>query len=152
MFVVETTAQATASARLFYGRSPAVQGCADEAALRTAIAQRAGHDPISPMASNSVAVSITREGDQLVADVKLTNPEGLFVGARTLRGSASQCAELTDTIALTIAIALDTNDELTPSDSAGPRGRIHDAARGGDRFTGARGRAAVWRAAHDRAR
>jgi hypothetical protein len=120
MFVVETSAQATASARLFYGRSPAVQGCADEAALRGAIAQRAGHDPISPNAPNSVAVSITRDGDQLVADVKLANREGLFVGSRTLKGPASQCGELTDTIALTVAIALDTNDKLTPSDPSDP--------------------------------
>jgi hypothetical protein len=112
----EGSARAAASARLFYGRSPTLPGCADEAALRRAIALRVGYDPIFPLAPNSVAVSITREGEQLVADVKLTNREGMLVGSRTLRGHAAQCGELTDTIALTVAIALDTNDKLTPSD------------------------------------
>jgi hypothetical protein len=112
----ECEARAAASARLFYGRAPAVQGCADEAELRRAIALRVGYDPIFPMAPNSVVVSITREGGQLVADVKLTNREGVLVGSRTLKGQVAQCAELTDTIALTVAIALDTNDKLTASD------------------------------------
>ncbi len=112
----EGSARAAASARLFYGRSPTLHGCADESALRQAIASRVGYDPIFPLAPNSVAVSITREGEQLVATVKLTNREGMLVGSRTLRGQAAQCGELTDTIALTVAIALDTNDKLTPSD------------------------------------
>jgi hypothetical protein len=113
----ERTARAAASARLFYGKSSAVQGCADESELRRAIAQRVGYDPIFPMAPNSVAVSITRDGEQFVAEVKLANREGLLVGSRTLRAAAARCGELTDTIALTVAIALDTNDRLTPSDA-----------------------------------
>jgi hypothetical protein len=111
----ETTARAAASARLFYGRSPGLQGCPDEADLRRAIAERVGYDPIFAIAPNSVAVSITRDGDQIVAEVKLTNRKGMLAGSRTLRAPLSQCSELTATIALTVAIALDTIEKATSS-------------------------------------
>ena len=117
VLAVEGTARAAASARLFYGRAPDLEGCADEAQLRRAIAERVGYDPIFLAAPNSVTVSITRSRDRLVADVKLANREGLLVGSRTLQAPAGQCGELTSTIALTVAIALDTIDMLTPSES-----------------------------------
>ncbi len=109
----ERTARAAASARLFYGRAPAIEGCPDESDLRRAIAQRVGYDPIFLMAPNSVTVSIVREGGQLLADIKLANREGMLVGSRKLQAPAGECGELTATIALTVAIALDTIDTLT---------------------------------------
>jgi hypothetical protein len=118
----EGTARAAASARLFYGRAPAIEGCPDEGELRRAIAQRVGYDPIFLMAPNSVTVSIVREGGRLLADIKLANREGVLVGSRKLAAPALECGELTATIALTVAIALDTIDTLTPWEppKAGP--------------------------------
>jgi hypothetical protein len=49
----EGTARAAASARLFYGRAPAIEGCPDESELRRAIAQRVGYDPIFLMAPSN---------------------------------------------------------------------------------------------------
>jgi hypothetical protein len=118
----EQAAQGAASARLFYGKASDVEGCADEAELRRAIANRVGYDPIFAIAPNSVTVSITRDHDRLVADVTLADRNGVLLGLRTLRAPAGQCAELTDAIALTVAIALDTLDVETrsaPADAAG---------------------------------
>jgi len=114
LLIGEGTARAAASARLFYGRAPAIEGCPDESELRRAIAQRVGYDPIFLMAPNSVTVSIVRDGGRLLADIKLANREGVLVGSRKLQAPALECGELAATIALTIAIALDTIDTLTP--------------------------------------
>jgi hypothetical protein len=116
-------AAAAASARLFYGRSSDADGCADEAELRRAIAARVGYDPIFAIAPNSVSVSITRQGEQIVADVKIADRAGILAGSRTLKAPASQCGELTATIALTVAIALDKIEKATPSSTNEPSGQ-----------------------------
>src|SRR6185312_13036234 len=88
-------AHAAASAKLVYGRAPDVDGCGDEAAVRQAVALRVGYDPFVLVSSNSIAVTISRAGADLVADVRLVDKHGVFVGGRTLHERTGRCEELT---------------------------------------------------------
>jgi hypothetical protein len=117
--VLEGSAAAAASARLFYGRGPDVEECPDEAGLRRAIADRVGYDPIFPFAPNDIEVSITRSGQTLVAEAKFVDADRVVVGARTFRAAAGECDELVGSIALSVAIALDRMDRKSlPAPSA----------------------------------
>jgi hypothetical protein len=111
----ERGADAAASARLFYGRSPDAEGCPDEAGLRRAIADRVGYDPVFPMAPNDIQVTITRSGQKLVAEAKFVDAGRTLVGARSFEVSVGHCDELVATIALTVAIALDRFEQSTPA-------------------------------------
>jgi hypothetical protein len=110
-------ASAAVTARLLYGRSPDTQGCPDEAALRKEISHRVGYDPIVMMSPNAVAVTITRRGDAVVADVRLIARDGVLVGVRALETRASECAALSQAIALAVGIALDMIEKSTPAAS-----------------------------------
>jgi hypothetical protein len=117
--VLEGSAAAAATARLFYGHGPGVDECPDEAGLRRAIADRVGYDPIFPFAPNDIEVSITRSGQILVAEAKFVDADRVLVGARTFRAAVGECDELVGSIALSVAIALDRMDRKSvPSPSS----------------------------------
>ena len=115
--LAETSAWAGASARLTYVRPAALAGCADEVDLRRAIAERIGRDPIVATAPIRVTISITRTEARLVAEVTLASGSGEPVGSRTLEAPVDQCGELTATLALTVAIALDTIENQSPPEA-----------------------------------
>jgi hypothetical protein len=96
-----------------YGRSGDTDGCPDEDALRKEISDRAGYDPIVLMSPNGVAVTITRRGDALVADVRLIARDGVLVGVRSFEVRRGECAALTRAIALAVGIALDMIEKST---------------------------------------
>jgi hypothetical protein len=95
------------TARLLYGRSADTEGCPTEEELRREISHRVGYDPIVLWSPNGVAVTITRRGDRLVADVRLVGRDGALVGVRTLEAGRTECAALSRAIALAVGIALD---------------------------------------------
>jgi hypothetical protein len=109
--------RAAVTARLFYGRSPDVDGCPNEEGLRREIARRVGYDPIVLMSPNSLAVTITRRGNRLWADVRLVDRNGVLVGMRTLTSGVGECAELSNAIALAAGIALDMIEKSTAAAS-----------------------------------
>lgn len=119
LLIGEGDAIAAASARLFYGIGDGVEGCPDEAALRRAIADRVGYDPVFAIAPNDIEITIVRAGDRLVGDVKFVDPRRALVGGRTFQGHVGRCDDLVATMALSVAIALDTFEKTTaPSPTA----------------------------------
>jgi len=108
-----SAARATPTARLVYSRSTDAESCPDEPALRHAVAARVGYDPFFPYATRTVVATLTRRDGAFVATVDLVDERGIAHGARELRSTAG-CSDLLDTVALTIAIAID------PQSLAGP--------------------------------
>jgi hypothetical protein len=120
----EKRAAAAASARLFYGVDDRAEGCPDEAGLRRAIADRVGYDPVFPIAPNDVEVTIAREGDRLVGEVKFVDRRHTLIGGRAFQGRVGRCDELVKTIALSVSIALDQLEKasaLPPPTDAQPQ-------------------------------
>lgn len=105
------------TARLIYGRSADTDGCPDEEALRKEISNRVGYDPIVLWSPNGVAVTITRRGDGLVADVRLVGRDGVLLGVRTLAAGRGECSALSRAIALAVGIALDMIEKSTTAAS-----------------------------------
>ena len=99
-------ARATPSARLVYSRGHGAESCADEAALRRAVASRVGYDPFFPWAKRTVVAEISAAGARYFARVFLVDERGIEQGSRTLEVQGD-CSELLDTAALAIAIAID---------------------------------------------
>ena len=101
------TARAAPTARLVYSRAPGAESCADEEALRRAVAARIGYDPFFPWATKTVIAGMAPWAPAgFVASVDLVDEHGMAHGARALRTEGS-CDELLDAVALTIAIAID---------------------------------------------
>lgn len=94
-------------ARLVYTRNPGAEACADEKALRDAVAARIGYDPFFPYADRTVVVAIEARGDHLAARIDLVDDQSRGQGARVIEASNRECDALFDTVALTISIAID---------------------------------------------
>lgn len=91
------------TARLDYAADPA---CPDEAALRSAVAQRLGTDPFRDDARATVRARIARTERGFSADVAFDDPAGRH-GERRLASEGDDCRELATTVALTVAIMVD---------------------------------------------
>ena len=118
VFAVSVAANATPAARLVYSRAAGAESCADEDALRAAVAKRVGHDPFVPSAKQTVVASMApASGAGFVARVRLIDEDGTEYGTREFHAGGA-CADLLDTAALAIAIAIDPQS-LAPR-PAGP--------------------------------
>ena len=53
-------------ARLFYQRGVGAESCMDEAGLRIEVARRSGYDPFTTDARARLAVTVNRQGRQLI--------------------------------------------------------------------------------------
>jgi hypothetical protein len=113
-------AGASPSARLVYARAPEASSCPDETALRSAVAARLGYDPFFPWARQTVVVQVWRESGKYRARLQLVDAQGLAHGTRALASSQATCAELFDTAALAISIAMDSLPRNEPEPEAPP--------------------------------
>ncbi|MFT3707158.1 MAG: hypothetical protein QM817_05760 [Archangium sp.] len=105
MVVVAAAAQgAQPTARLEY--TPTVATCPPEDVLRGLVAAKLGYDPFRPEAPMRIAVSFAESSDSLSSSVRITSAEGQ-TAERTLKSAPGDCAELSASTALTIAIAID---------------------------------------------
>jgi hypothetical protein len=116
-------ASASSASRLIYSRTPDAISCPDEAALRKAVAARVGYDPFFPWAQQTIVVQIWRRPGAFEARVERLDDQGISRGTRELSSSQGDCAELFNTTALAIAIALDATNasSVQPSPSAAPQ-------------------------------
>lgn len=104
---VAASAPAAPSARLVYVRDADAQSCPDETALRSAVAARLGYDPFLLHARSTMFAAIRRERSGYTAAIKLIDENNIVRGARELRHTGEQCAELVDLMALSMSIAID---------------------------------------------
>ncbi|HTB72556.1 MAG TPA: hypothetical protein VK762_04915 [Polyangiaceae bacterium] len=110
---IPTTANARPSARLVYSRAAGAESCPDERALRAAVAERVGYDPFFAWVKQAVVASMAPDGRRgFVARIRLVDEQGIEAGTRDLHADGA-CADLLDTAALAIAIAIDPQS-LTP--------------------------------------
>ncbi|MFO0664856.1 MAG: hypothetical protein U0174_12945 [Polyangiaceae bacterium] len=99
--------RAAPTARLVYMRGEGAEACVDEEGLTNAVAKRLGRDPFRPIAESTIAVTVRREESRFVARLTMADRQGKERGERILKSKGDDCADLTDTLALTISIALD---------------------------------------------
>ncbi len=112
---VTSLAHATPSARLVYTRSEDAASCADEAALRKAVAARFGYDPFFAWARQTILLQIWRESGRYIARVQLVDERGVATGTREIRSDDDGCPEVFGAAALAISIALDASSaQATP--------------------------------------
>jgi hypothetical protein len=99
--------------RLVYAIEPGVEGCEGEAALRRAIVDRVGYDPVDPTAATTLAVSVTRHEGRLLAEVKRVDEGGVVAGVRAIDAPEHGCEDLLQAVALTVGIAVDRIERET---------------------------------------
>jgi hypothetical protein len=118
--LVSRSAAAAPTARLSYVRGPGAESCVDEAGLRSAVAARLGYDPFRPFADVTVSLVVERARGHFEAHMRLADKEGKERGARDLRSRADDCRDLTDSMALTVSIALDPTSLTRPPEPKEP--------------------------------
>jgi hypothetical protein len=107
---VSTPALAAERARatlVYARRDPEAARCPDEATFRALVGARIGYDPFEDGADLSLSVDFGRAGEELTARVRLGSRANGERGRRTLRSSEIDCAELSTSVALAVAMALD---------------------------------------------
>ena len=105
---------AAPATRLVYSRGVGADDCADEAALRRAVAERLGYDPFFPWAKLTLVASVRRASNLYYAHIEFLDAQGLVRGTRDFSGSHDGCGEVISAMALGISIALDTMDPRPP--------------------------------------
>jgi hypothetical protein len=109
------SSSAAPATRLVYSREPGAEKCADDGALRSAVAARLGYDPFFPWAKTTLVANVQREGGAYRAHIALLDDKGLARGTRDLVDTREDCAELLPAMALGISIALDMLDPRPPA-------------------------------------
>jgi hypothetical protein len=112
-------AGANPSARLVYVRGPGASDCPGEDVVRRSVTARLGYDPFFLSAPTTIFVEVSRSGEHFAAIVKLADSEGVERGARHLESRTRACADLVDTLALTISLVVDPKSlAIAPSPPA----------------------------------
>jgi hypothetical protein len=108
--------------RLVVTIDPAIaSSCPMSADLTSSIVARLGYDPFTVSAERLSVVDVAPSRRELLARVRLFDAEGAPEGAREVRASPTHCADLFDSVALTVAIAID------PLAMNGPRPQVAEA-------------------------
>ena len=81
-------------ARLEYQRGVGAESCMDEAGLRIEVARRSGYDPFTPQARARLAVTVTRQGGQLLGTMQFFDDAGAPGWRRTYPVSSNDCVTL----------------------------------------------------------
>jgi hypothetical protein len=116
---------ATASAadrpqvRLLYEVERGATACPDADALREAVGTQLGYDPFHADGARDVRVRLRRRTPGMAVDVEMLEG-GRSLGVRHIESPSSDCAELTRTLALTIAIGIDPVRAAQAQPSATP--------------------------------
>lgn len=95
------------SARLAYVRLPGAESCPGLTDARSAVVTRLGYDPFRDEAGDLIEVFVERQARGLRARLQLKNAAGVVRGRRELSSHAGDCSELSNALALAIAIAVD---------------------------------------------
>lgn len=124
-FASATRAAAAPTSKLTYVRGDGAEACPDESELRRAVAKRVGYDPFFPWAERTVVAQIdtTTGGSGFIGQVRIIDSRGKLLGERKL-ARISDCAELVQSMALAISVAIDDLD--TTSATAGTPTRTED--------------------------
>jgi hypothetical protein len=99
-------AEAALKVRLVYSRVGETRDCSDEEVLRSAVGARLGFDPFDDSASTTIDVRVERKERQLTSVVRVLEGSGPPL-VRTLTSEGKDCAELSEAMALAVALAID---------------------------------------------
>ncbi len=115
--------------------------CPTSAELASSVIARLGYDPFMPAAPRLAVVDVARGAKDLVAKVRVFDESGEREGERELHAAPANCAELFESVSLTIAIAIDplsANGPRPPPPASPPRAEppppaapVHEVGRAG---------------------
>ncbi len=101
------TLSAATPVRLQYTRGPDANRCIADEELRAAVVRRLGYGPFDDAAADVLQVEVARRAPGFVARLMRTTPEGARKGERELFTPRSDCADLGETLAFAIIVAID---------------------------------------------
>ncbi|MFL5304279.1 MAG: hypothetical protein ACJ8F1_03660 [Polyangia bacterium] len=94
--------------RLHLVRLPGTGPCIDAATLEARVRERLGSDPFDARASRAVEAVIRRSGDAWTAEIAVrAHPRDLQPPSRELKSQSADCAVLSESVVLAVALAID---------------------------------------------
>ena len=94
--------------RLEYLREEGAEACPDARHIEAMVAAQFGRAPFSPTAAAAVLATLRRAGPVWHASILAHDSDGNPLGQRALRVSARDCREVSETLAFTLAMVVDT--------------------------------------------
>jgi hypothetical protein len=128
-FAAPVAAQQSASIRFDYQRKDGASSCPDATVIASSVAERLGYEPFDAAAADTMKVTVLRKEHGLQAKIEWVGSDGKPKAERVLSSRRSDCGDLSATMALAIAIAIDpfragdrrtTDDAGPPPPAAGP--------------------------------
>lgn len=110
------------TARLVYHRGEGARSCPDEDVVRAAVAARLGYDPFVPEASSTMFATLSKDRARYLAHLELVDERGDVRGARDLVQAGEPCADIIDTMALSMSIAIAPESAMGPLDATDATG------------------------------
>jgi hypothetical protein len=104
-------------ARIELSRAPEAAGCPDEPALRRAVSRRLGRDPFSETSTRRARLSFSADGSGLALSIELVASDGTTLGQRTIRSPTRDCAELGESAAVALLVAIDVLEASAARDA-----------------------------------
>ena len=112
-------ADSPARVRFTVVRDTGAETCPDLDGVSREVASRLGREPFDPNATSSIDVTLARSAGEWTARILLRAGPDAPTRTRTLRSDAPDCSRLLDSVALTVALAIDPNASLTRPANAG---------------------------------
>lgn len=110
----QAPAQAATAARLEYVRGAGAEGCPDAVRITEMVAAQAGRIPFDDRAETAVRATVSRDGSAWRISVVARDAAGTPMGERTLRVTARDCRDVTETLAFTLSMVVDALARRAP--------------------------------------
>lgn len=102
----DASAAARRHVQLAITNDASAEGCLSDKGVTDAVAERLGYSPFDADRTEKVLIASRKDGATAIATITFVNGEGRTTGTRTLV-SQSDCDELTQAVAVTMALSLD---------------------------------------------
>ena len=99
-------------------------GCPTQASFQARLAARLGYEVTGGPPTHVAAVSVVAQGSGLVATMRLREAAGQRWGERTFRSATDDCEALVSSVALALAVALDSREHPPIPEKVEPVGPV----------------------------
>lgn len=117
------------AAALHWVRLPGTYGCLDGSTLARAVEAKLQRKVFAPVSESSVLIEgyVERDPTGYRAELRMTSGAGALLGTRTLRSAATECRELSETVAVVLAIMVDPDAPVVKPPSDPPSAAVEPA-------------------------
>jgi hypothetical protein len=117
-FTAPVSGKTPPTVRLVYDRTSNATDCPDRDAVLDSVRARLGFDPFRERGDITIHALVSRVGEELFAQIRLSDQTAQATGERRLVSHRADCGELASAMELALSIAIDQTGTLGPLSSS----------------------------------